>query len=120
LALLYEAQGQHADALALMRRATVILRARTAAPLQFGATGRESEQRSNRPYLLTHVDQALHPENGIRRSDGVAEAFEVAQLAQTSGAAKSISRMAARFATGSDDLSRVVRRRQDAIDRLSW
>jgi CHAT domain-containing protein len=61
---------------------------------------------------------ALNRENGSKRSEGVAESFEVAQLAQLSSAAKSIARMAVRFATGNDERGRLVRRRQDAVDRL--
>ena len=55
--------------------------------------------------------------NAARRLDLVAEAFESGQLAQTTGAASAISRMAARFAAGDDALAALVRKRQNASER---
>ena len=47
----------------------------------------------------------------------VAEVFEVGQLAKATSAAAAVARMGARFAAGDDALARVVRDRQDAVER---
>jgi len=74
-----------------------------------------SEQRGARGRFYSHIDLALHPEQeGVRR-DLENEAFEVLQLAQVSGAGSALARMAVRFASGSDEVAELVRRRQDAV-----
>lgn len=46
-----------------------------------------------------------------------AEAFEAAQWALSTSAGAAVAQMSARFASGSDELAGLVRRRQDLVDR---
>lgn len=59
---------------------------------------------------------------GTRGQDAAldGEAFEAGQLAQMSSTSDIISKMAARFASGSDSLAESIRSRQDAIVRINW
>jgi CHAT domain-containing protein len=77
-----------------------------------------AEQKTVRHIFLWHVAVArdLSEAEPSRRAALTSEAFEVGQLAQATSAAAAVSRMAARFAAGDDDLARLVRARQDAID----
>jgi CHAT domain-containing protein len=46
------------------------------------------------------------------------EAFQIVQLAQASGTASAIAKMAARFAKGDDELAALIKRKQDAAERV--
>ena len=46
------------------------------------------------------------------------ETFEAGQLANSSSVGDTVSNMAARYASGDDELAKLVRRRQDAMKRL--
>ena len=107
------------EALTHMRRATGIHRTRgdRAAGTWSGAA--LVEQAKVRDLFLRHVEYlaralATDPQ---RDRQAVAEAFEVAQLAQATEVATAVARMAARFAAGDDGLAEVVRARQDAAER---
>ena len=79
--------------------------------------GRISEQKTNRGAFLAHTEAALSDDAPGERADLIAEAYESAQLASATQAGAAITRMAARFAAGDDELTRLVRERQDAEDR---
>jgi CHAT domain-containing protein len=119
LAGLSYARGRHAEALAQARQATSILAARAAAMGRQRSTGARSEQQSLKYAYLNHlrIIEGAASAGEEEPASAVAEAFEVAQLASTTGAATAIARMAARFAAGDDELARLVRARQDALDR---
>jgi hypothetical protein len=118
LAGLYRAQGRYSDAYRHSSGGIAILRDRFSIASDDGTLGRTSEQKSNRFTFLSHVDLSLRGDNGIPRLVGEAEAFAVVQLAQSSEAAEAVSRMAARFAVGDDDLAKVVRETQDKRNRI--
>ena len=81
------------------------------------AAGRTSEQKSNRNSFLFHTESALAEDAPGERASLIAEAYESAQLANATQAGTAITRMAARFAAGDDELAGLVRERQDAADR---
>ena len=118
LALLYYAQNRDEEALAHIRRATDIHRGRAARAADAWSGGGLSEQKTVRSIFLGHVVIAtsLIEREPDRRAALTAEAFEVGQLARATSAAAAVSRMAARFAAGDDDLARLVRARQDAVE----
>ena len=115
LAWVYEAQGRINEALRVVRRATAIRGRRAARTSGTRSQGGRSEQTSHRNTFVNHVGiLARQPEmTAVMR----AEAFEVAQFARGSDAASAVARMAARFAVGDDALAKVVRARQDAVER---
>ena len=120
LAWLYKSQGRFAEALEYVRRATNIHRARSGRVRTTRSTGAREEQASVRYVFLKHAKIAagIVERDATQRPLLVAEAFEVGQLAKATSAAVAVARMGARFAAGDDDLARVVRDRQDAVDRL--
>lgn len=71
----------------------------------------EAEQRSVRPMYIGYVS-AL---DGLKTESAAAEAFEIGQRAQATNTAEALANMAARFATGADELAKIVRERQDAL-----
>jgi CHAT domain-containing protein/Tfp pilus assembly protein PilF len=115
LASLYQAQGQIAPALALSRRASAIYRQRiVAAGVEDSAS---QEAAASQVGLFRHLSLlALNPEQEPvpNLTD---EALQTVQLAQSSGTASAIAKMAARFATGDDALAVLARRKQDAAKR---
>ena len=115
LASLYQAQGQIAPALALSRRASAIYRQRiVAAGVEDSAS---QEAAAGQVGLFRHLSLlALNPEQEPvpKLTD---EALQTVQLAQSSGTASAIAKMAARFATGDDALAVLARRKQDAAKR---
>lgn len=116
LAELYRAQGQHAMALTMARRATSIYRQRIVAGGTGDAAGHEAA--NNQSGFLTHLD-LLSRNPGKEAADKITEeAFQVVQLAQTSGTASALAKMANRFASGNDALASLIKRKQDAADRL--
>lgn len=116
LSELYRAQGQNAMALAMARRATSLYQKRN-----WGLSTNEAvthEALTNQTVFFAHLDLlALNPDKEAR--DILAdESFQVAQLAQASGTASAIAKMAARFASGDDALSELIKRQQDAMARM--
>jgi CHAT domain-containing protein len=117
LAELYSAKGQYAQALSLCRRASAIYRQRIVAAGVDEAASREGA--TGRDGLFRHLSLlALNPnkEPVFRVND---EALQIVQLAQSSGTASAIAKMAARFASSSDDLALLAKRKQDAAERRS-
>ena len=78
-----------------------------------------TEQLSYRDYFLLNVAlaDAMGAKAPQQRPAMVAESFRAAQLAESSGSARAIAGMAARFGAGSNALAAVVRERQDAAER---
>ncbi len=113
------------EALALARRATSIRQSRAAdagrEAADRSAAGARSELQSARSGLFEHVRllAAAGPERDTRNG-AVAEAFEVAQLARARDTAAAVAQMAARFASGDDELAALVRSRQDLVVRLRY
>ena len=82
------------------------------------STGGQREHLSNQVYHFFHV---LLISKVIDKSDEslnalTSESFEAGQLANVTSVGSAISRMAARFAAGDDDLTKLVRSRQDAVN----
>ena len=119
LAVLYRAQGRYEAALDHIRRATTIHRARAERAGTTRSAGALKEQASIRFIFLRHVDIArtIIEREPKRRTELLAEAFDVGQLAQASSAAGAVARMGARFATGDDALAGTVRAYQDAVEQ---
>ena len=115
LALLFEKQGQEGEALKLNRRSTAIYQSRAIGTGR-SSIGRLSEQKSKRHIFVGHVRaaSAVARKEPSQRISLTAEAFSVGQLARTTQAGAAVSRMAARFAAGNDDLAKTVRNYQDA------
>ena len=117
LAILYQAQGQPIQALTLSRRASAITRQRIVAAGVDEAASREAS--TGHEGLFQHLSLlALNPANEPvpKLTD---EALQTVQLAQASGTASAIAKMAARFASGSDALAVLAKRKQDAAQRRS-
>ncbi|MBT3907536.1 MAG: CHAT domain-containing protein, partial [Rhodospirillaceae bacterium] len=116
LAGLYEVQEQEDKALGFIRQATAIYRDR-AASVGGHSAGRLSEQKSKRFVFMSHVRTAatIARKEPSQRVSLTAEAFSVGQLARATQAGAAVSRMAARFAAGNDDLARNVWDHQDAV-----
>jgi len=118
LAAVHEKQDRFVEALSLRRQATNIYRARASRATGRRSAGALSEQQLARSIFIGHVwlAQISAEREPERWMPLTAEAFEVAQLARATSVAAAVARMAARFAAGDDDLARLVRARQDAID----
>lgn len=113
----YEAQGQYAQALSMTRKASSIYRRRVVE----GGTGETAvrEAFTNRLGFLHHLF-LLRLNPGREPADRITdEAFQIVQLAQASGTASAIAKMASRFAGGDDVLAGLVKRKQDASERRS-
>ncbi len=119
LAGTYWAQGHHGMALEHLRRASAIHRSRAARTGGGRGTGGLSEQRRFRYVFLRHLQATLKNPTGEAAARGAltGEGFEAGQLANATGTAAALSRMAARFAAGDDALAALVRERQDAVQR---
>jgi len=114
LAGLQRLRGKPDGALATVRHATAINRARAARGDGAKSAGSLAEQRANRAGYLAHVEVlAERPDADAQLID---EAFQVAQLARATGTAGAVARMSARFAAGDDRLAKLVRTRQDAVE----
>ena len=116
LAWFHKATGDKAASLDYIRRAVSISRTR-ATRSGGNEAGRASEQKSNRNSFLFHTESTLSDDAPGERASLIAEAYESAQLANATQAGTAITRMAARFAAGDDELAGLVRERQDAADR---
>jgi len=119
LAFLYDAQSNSSAALSHIRRASSILRKKFAQTSGQKSVGSLVMIKGDRPTFVFHVELiSKNPgtsEEQIKALD--AESFEVAQLARVTSAGSAVSRMAARFAAGDDDFARLIRSRQDAVNR---
>jgi tetratricopeptide (TPR) repeat protein len=93
LASLYRFQGRYADALPLVRTAA--------------ENGSE-----NLPIHLAILTGAA-AQSLIKNIEGIDEGFQVVQRAVSSAASNAINQLSARFATGKDELARIVRKDQD-------
>ena len=115
LATLSQAQGKSTQALTLARRGSAIIRLRIVAAGVDDAASREAS--AGQSVLFQHLTLlALNPAN--EPVSGVTdEALQTVQLAQASGTASAIAKMAARFASGEDALAVLARRKQDAAQR---
>jgi CHAT domain-containing protein/Tfp pilus assembly protein PilF len=117
LASLYESLGQYAQALPLARRASATYRQRIIA----GGTGDAAVQEAaeNQKGFRLHLS-LLSRNPDAEPSDKITdESFQIAQLAQASGTASAIAKMTLRFASGDDALASLVKRKQDAAERLA-
>ncbi len=118
MASLCEDPACYPDALELAQRATAIARDRIASGPQLRSNRTTSERRTLRPGLFVHlaIAQALAAVRPELRGALTAESFEIAQLARTTAAARSVAGMASRFAAGDDALAQLVRRQQDMLN----
>jgi CHAT domain-containing protein/Tfp pilus assembly protein PilF len=117
LSTLERDQGNDAQALTLSRRASAITRQRIVAAGVDDAASREAS--TGKDGLFQHLTLlALNPANELAPSV-TDEALQIVQLAQSSGTASAIAKMAARFASGDDALAVLARRKQDAAERRS-
>lgn len=119
LALLYDAQHQMEKALDFSRKATTIYRRRALRTGTERSTGGLSEQKMVRPAFVDHMDLLTRfmQQQSTHHIALLTEAFEVNQLAQATSTAETITRMAARFSTGTDALARTIRAHQDTLSR---
>ncbi|MBM3555286.1 MAG: CHAT domain-containing protein [Alphaproteobacteria bacterium] len=115
-----ERQDKLDEALSFVRRATSLYRARgEAMRLSEDASGADmAEQIDLRGHFIDHVSilYRLAQASSANRAALTAEAFEILQLAQATGTEAAISKMAARFASGSDALGSLVRRREETTN----
>ena len=95
LAWMYKDQARYADALPIIRR---IL-----------SEGRQ-EKTIALPVLFASQAQRL-----LTATRALTDSFEIVQRASSSAAASAVSKLAARFAGGADDLAQLVRKDQDLI-----
>jgi CHAT domain-containing protein/Tfp pilus assembly protein PilF len=119
LALMYRQQKRTREGLEAVRRATAILARRFASAGRAEGRGALSEQRRVSWGLDLHAGlladgAAAQP---ARTGEFASEALFVVQLARATDTAEQVSRMAARFAAGSDALAQVARQRQDLVGR---
>lgn len=119
LAALHRRLGRVDEALDDIRQATAIHRGRA-----IGAGGRQSAGGEKERRYVSHVFRrhisiasAALDQAAAQAPTLSAETFEVAQLAHATSAGAALTRMAARFAAGDDELARLVRRHQDAVDQ---
>ena len=115
LAVLYEKLGHIPRALELYRKSSFIYRQR----IIDGGTGDAAVQEaaSNQSGFRRHL--ALLSGNPNKEpADAITdESLQIVQLAQTSGTASAIAKMASRFAQGDDALAGLIKRKQDASER---
>lgn len=112
-----EQQNKLDEALPYLRRATALYQARgETMRLSEDASGADmAEQTSLRGHFIDHVSLLYRlAQSQPRNRDALtAEAFEVLQLAQATSTENAVSKMAARFASGSDALGTLVRQREE-------
>ena len=117
LAIYEMARNDRAGALDHLRQARAIFERRTVLALGSPLLDATAELRKAEQTFLLHMT-VLRGDERITTEE-VAEAFELAQLTQFGAAAGAVSRMAARFAAGDDNLATRIRARQDAADRAA-
>jgi CHAT domain-containing protein len=112
-------QGKLDEALASARQTTALYRGRAERAQNDRSESGLSEKGMVRGSFVDHVAfaHAVREKSAAGERDALlAEAFEVAQVAQATGTEAAVARMAARFASGSDELAGVVRAREDALE----
>ncbi len=119
LALGYEAAGDADRALQQSNRAVDILVKHFNNEASQKLVSAGDEERHHRlPFLL---NIALAEESAAKSPDRhdamVKDTFRTAQYAQSSSAAEALAGMAARFASGTDALAKLIRERQDAVEQ---
>jgi tetratricopeptide (TPR) repeat protein/CHAT domain-containing protein len=116
LAALYRRQKQYSTAIHFARGSTRIYRNRIAT----GGTGDAAvrEAATNQDGFANHL--FLLAQNPDKEADEkiTDESLQVAQLVQSSGTASAVAKMAERFASGGDELAALVKRKQDAVERI--
>jgi tetratricopeptide (TPR) repeat protein len=93
LAELYRKQGRYADALPIVKRS-----------LSQGTAG---------TFVAFPVLFASQAQNLVSPAQALTDSYEIVQRASSSAAASAVSKLAARFAAGNDDLAQLVRKDQD-------
>jgi tetratricopeptide (TPR) repeat protein len=116
LALVYFVQGQFHQALTWVRRSSSIYRERIIAGGTADAAVREASK--NRFGFLVHLSLLSRNPDHAPIDKNTEEAFQIVQLAQASGTASAIAKMASRFSKGDDALATLIKRKQDANDTL--
>jgi tetratricopeptide (TPR) repeat protein/CHAT domain-containing protein len=119
LATLYQAEGKVDDALAESARAVAIVGRHLAADATQRSTASLAAARRDKEYFVNYIAIAdrVAAQQADRRQSLAAETFRVVQFTQTSSAAQAVAGMSARFASGSDALAALVRKRQDLAFR---
>lgn len=119
LATLYRAQGKFDEALALVRRMSSALALRFVADKRSPGPGLRAEQVTRAGQFELHVSLLAETlkHSPKMRAEVTREGFDIAQLARASDTADQLAKMAARYASGSDALAQLVRKRQDALAR---
>jgi tetratricopeptide (TPR) repeat protein len=118
IAQFYAITSNYHTALSYIRRATSILKKRAAIISMDKSTGRHRERETKKVYHAGQIwiISRVKAESEEPTDELTAEAFAAAQLANVSSAGTALSRMAARFAAGNDDLANLTRERQNAIN----
>jgi tetratricopeptide (TPR) repeat protein len=111
-------KNNYRSALEHIRRSTAILKKRLVAPTDEKLSVIMREQIRTASYHKIHVQIIFMARNELGDASNTLthESFEAGQLANVTSAGSAISRMAARFAAGDDDLAKLVRSRQDAVN----
>ena len=120
LANLYFSQKNYKKALITSRKYIEIYRNRFKTGYGEAKIGLSSEQRTKFHGLINHIRNiAFSIKESSVNSDFslLSEGFEVAQFANISQTASTISRLGARFAAGEGQLAKVVRHYQDLFDQ---
>jgi CHAT domain-containing protein len=117
LAKLYVGNTKFGPAIGAARRASAIYRQRMTADGASETAVREAAQNMNGfAFHLTLLSLNLDREPAASITS---EGFEIVQLAQASGTASAVAKMAARFAGGDDALATLIKRKQDASQRIA-
>ena len=122
LAEILSDEGHTKTALEAMRKATSIYRARNAGADQQTPADADAERKAARFIFVNHVymlEAAMRKAPPRQAKALLAESFEVAQLAQNWSVGAVVQQMAARFATGTSDLAKLVRQQQDTLDQVA-
>jgi CHAT domain-containing protein len=119
LALLYRSQNRAREALDITRRATDMLDRYLIRQLRPDRRVTRTERRRGFYVLEAHVSLLadVSARSGTMSQSQINEGFEAAQLARRSDTGEQIARMAVRFASGNDELGKLVRDRQDLLAR---
>lgn len=122
LAEILSDEGHTKPALEAMRKATAIYRARNAGADQQTPADADAERKAARFIFVNHVymlEAAMRKASPRQAKALLAESFEVAQLAQNWSVGAVVQQMAARFATGTSDLAKLVRQQHDTLDQVA-
>lgn len=106
LALVLEAQGKLSDALKQIDKATKIIQKRLLSTDHAKPDASMKEVRSHREIIEKHISLIAKMDDS---SKFIKQSYQLSQLAHASSTVLSTQKMAARFATGKDELSQLVR-----------